>query len=103
VLRLLESGVVHVGARMNASAWGTPVLTGFEVTLGGDPAPVITVLDGLEQIQYLATAVGRADVICTATTYDADETLNLLESVRTLPGVHNVESWTHLRVLKESY
>jgi len=103
VLRLLESGAVHVGARVNASAWGAPVLTGFEVTLGGDPAPVVGVLEDLEQIQYVATAVGRADVVCTAVTYDAEETLQLLESVRALPGVHNVESWTHLRVLKEQY
>ncbi|SHN21221.1 Lrp/AsnC family transcriptional regulator [Cryptosporangium aurantiacum] len=103
VLRLLESGAVHVGARVNASAWGAPVLTGFEVTLGGDPASVVSVLDGLDRVQYLATAVGRADVICTAVTYDADETLRLLEDVRALPGVLGLESWTHLRVLKEQY
>ncbi|TQS45425.1 Lrp/AsnC family transcriptional regulator [Cryptosporangium phraense] len=103
VLRLLESGAVHVGARVSARAWGAPLLTGFEVTLGGDPAPVARVLEDLPQIQYLATAVGRADVICTAVTYDADETLRLLEDVRGLPGVLGLEAWTHLDVVKEQY
>ncbi|GAA3384479.1 hypothetical protein [Cryptosporangium minutisporangium] len=51
----------------------------------------------------MATAIGRADVICTAVTDEADETLELLEDVRALPGVLGLESWTHLRVLKESY
>lgn len=103
VLRLLESGAVHVGARLNASAWGAPVLTGFEVTLGGDSEPAVSTLGRLAQVQYLATAVGRSDVIGTALTYAADETLRLLEDVRALPGVHGLEAWTHLHVLKESY
>ncbi|GAA0276015.1 Lrp/AsnC family transcriptional regulator [Cryptosporangium japonicum] len=103
VLRLLESGAVHVGAKVNASAWGAPVLTGFEVTLGGDPAPVVAVLEGLEQIEYLATVVGRTDLIGTAVTYDAHETLKLLEDVRAMPGVLGLEAWTHLDVRKERY
>ncbi|MFI5953642.1 Lrp/AsnC family transcriptional regulator [Cryptosporangium sp. NPDC051539] len=103
VLRLLDSGAVHVGARVSARAWGAPLLTGFEVTVGGDPGPVVAVLEEVPQIQYLATAVGRADVICTAVTYEADETLRLLDDVRGMPGVLGLEAWTHLDVLKEKY
>jgi DNA-binding Lrp family transcriptional regulator len=103
VLRLLDSGAVHVGARVNTNALGLAQLTGFQLTLGGGAADAVAAVRDLPQVQYLATAVGRADVIGSLVTYAAEDTLRVLDAVRAVPGVHDTESWTHLSVVKEQY
>jgi DNA-binding Lrp family transcriptional regulator len=103
VLRLLESGAVHVGARVNINALGLAQLTGFQLSLGQGAEQAVAAIRDLPEAQYLATAVGRADVIGSVVTYSAEDTLRVLDEVRAVPGVHNLESWTHLSVVKEQY
>ena len=103
VLRLLESGAVHVGARVNTNALGLAQLTGFQLGLGHAADEAVAAIRDLPQVQYLATAVGRADVIGSVVTYAAEETLRVLDEVRAVAGVRDLESWTHLSVVKEQY
>jgi DNA-binding Lrp family transcriptional regulator len=103
VLRLIDSGAVHIDARVNANALGLAQLTGFQLTLGSRAAAAVAAVRDIPQVQYLATAVGRADVIGSLVTYAAEDTLRVLDAVRAVPGVHDAESWTHLSVVKEQY
>jgi hypothetical protein len=57
----------------------------------------------MDHVQYLATAIGNGDTIGTAVSHSPEGVLEVLESIRATPGVRSVESWTHLRVVKESY
>ena len=103
VLRLLESGAVHVGARVNINSLGLAQLTGFQLGLGPGAEEAVAAIRDLPEVQYLATAVGRADVIGSVVTYSAEDTLRVLDEVRAVRGVQDVESWTHLSVVKEQY
>ncbi|MCW2942407.1 MAG: Lrp/AsnC family transcriptional regulator [Actinomycetia bacterium] len=103
VLRLLESGTVHVGARVHPGALGLAQVVGFGLTFDGRAQQAIAALRQMPEVDYLATAIGRCDAIGTVISHSAEGVLQLLETVRATPGVRTVESWTHLRLVKVSY
>ncbi|WP_326597789.1 Lrp/AsnC family transcriptional regulator [Streptomyces sp. NBC_01803] len=103
VLRLLEAGAVHVGARVYPQALGLAHHTGFELTFGDGAETAVERIRTLDRVQYLATAIGRCDAVGTLTGYSAEDVFRSLEELRATPGVRTVESWTHLWVVKESY
>jgi DNA-binding Lrp family transcriptional regulator len=104
VLRLLESGAVHIGARVQPDALGATRLCGFQLTLDGARSDAaLSVVRELDEVEYLANSLGRSDAIGTAASHSAEGELHFLETLRAVPGVRSVESWTHLRLLKEDY
>ncbi|MCW2917585.1 MAG: asnC [Actinomycetia bacterium] len=103
VLRLLESGAVHVGARIQPGALGPAQVVGFQLALAGHAEEAVEHIRRMSQVEYLATSIGRCDAIGTAVSHSADGVLRFLETVRAVHGVKSVASWTHLRVVKESY
>lgn len=103
VVRLLECGALHIGARIQAGALGMARLCGFQLTLDGRAAQALAAVSGMTEVEYLASSIGRCDAIGTAVSHSAEGLLQFLEKVRATPGVRSVESWTHLRILKESY
>jgi DNA-binding Lrp family transcriptional regulator len=100
VLRLIESGTIHIGARIQPGFFGSDHLSGLSINFAGDRTAALTALAALPHVDYLATTLGRCDAICTIVSASVDETLEDLEIVRGLPGVRSVEAFTHLRVLK---
>jgi DNA-binding Lrp family transcriptional regulator len=103
VLRLLECGAVHIGARVNANALGVAQHTGFEVTFTQDAGKAVEAILRMRQVQYFATSVGRCDAVGTAVGYSPEDTLRVLDEIRATPGVRFIECWTHLNIRKESY
>ena len=45
----------------------------------------------------------QADLLVTVRAFSAAQLVEVLDTVRALPGVRTLESWTHLDVVKESY
>jgi DNA-binding Lrp family transcriptional regulator len=104
VLRLLESGAVHIGARVQPDALGATRLCGFQLTLdGAHSEAALSAVRDLDEVEYLANSIGRSDAIGTAASHSAEGELHLLETLRAVPGVRSVESWAHLKLLKEDY
>ncbi|MFC4000867.1 Lrp/AsnC family transcriptional regulator [Prauserella oleivorans] len=103
VLRLLEAGVVHVGALVRLNQLSRIHTIGFALTLSGETAPVAREVAGFEEVDCFATGIGWCNGIGTirATTYDS--VFATLERLRDLPGVRSVESWSHLRAIKEEH
>ncbi|WIV54979.1 Lrp/AsnC family transcriptional regulator [Amycolatopsis nalaikhensis] len=101
VLRLLEAGVVHVGALVRLTPLSRTYTMGFALTFTGDAEPVARKVAGLAEIDCLATGAGWCDAIGTIRVGSLDEVLATLERLRALPGVRTVEAWTHLRAIKE--
>jgi len=103
VLRLLESGTVHVGARVHPGALGLAQVLGVALSFDGQADEALETIRQMAQVDYLATAVGRCDAVCTIVSHSAEGVFQLLESIRAVPGVRTVESHTHLRLVRESY
>ncbi|WP_196814425.1 Lrp/AsnC family transcriptional regulator [Nocardia sp. BMG111209] len=100
VLRLIETGTIHIGARIQPGVFGSNHLCGLGITFGAGRDTALATLADLPCVDYLATTLGRCDAICTVTSRSVDEALHDLETVRSVPGVRSVEAFNHLRVVK---
>ena len=103
VRRLLESGVIHVGALVRLSPSARTHTVGFALFLDGAAAPVARAVAALEQVDCFATGVGWCNGIGTIRTDSHEEVLATLERLRALPGVRGLESWFHLHAVKEEH
>lgn len=101
VVRLLDSGVVHVTALVEPTAVGANERLGFGLRCRGDAELLGAALANMPRISFLASGFGRYDVIGTLTAPDRCQLVEALEGVRSTPGVGYVESWDHLSVRKE--
>ena len=101
VVRLLDSGVVHVTALVDPAAVGSTERLGFGLRCRGDAESLGAALANMPRISFLATGFGRYDILGTLTASDRFRLVEALEEVRAAPGVAYVECWDHLSVRKE--
>jgi DNA-binding Lrp family transcriptional regulator len=104
-LRLLEAGVFRVAALVRPGTLGMGHLAGFSMRRSGEGhgAAGVRELIATEQVQFAAECVGRADVIGTVGGETLADVLASLEELRAKDGVHELESWLHLELVKERY
>jgi len=103
VIRLMESGVVRIGALVRQPGRDGQAAMGIGLRVSGDPQDLLGRLHELPQASFLARTLGRYDLLLTLRSYDLGELLAGLEQVRSLPGVNETASWMHLQVVKETY
>lgn len=103
VIRLLDAGVVRIGALVRQPGRDGQAAMGIGLRVSGDPRDLLDRLNALPQASFLARTLGRYDLVLTLRAYDPAELLSGLEQVRELDGVTETVSWTHLRVVKETY
>lgn len=103
VLRLLDAGAVHVGALVRLHPLGRTHTVGFALTVHGAVEPVARAVAALDEVDCLATGTGWCDGIGTIRVGSPAEAFDALERLRAEPGVRTVESWTHLRAVKEEH
>ena len=103
VVRLLDGQVVRIGALVRQSGEDHQVAMGLGIRLAGDHRDVTEALLRLPAVSFLARTLGRFDLLTTLRSFTPGQLTETLETVRSLPGVSDVESWSHLRFVKESY
>ncbi len=103
VVRLVESQVVRIGAVVRHSGQDRQSAIGFGIRLTGAHDPVVEALGAMSSVIFVARTLGRFDLLVTVRAFSAAQLVEILDSVRALPGVSGVESWVHLEVIKENY
>lgn len=103
VVRLIEARVVRIGAVVRHSGQDRQSAMGFGIRLAGEHHDVVSALTAMSAVIFVARTLGRFDVLVTIRAFSSAQLVELLDTVRSLPGVRALESWTHLEVVKESY
>ncbi|MFF3596923.1 Lrp/AsnC family transcriptional regulator [Kitasatospora indigofera] len=103
VLRLLQSGAVHVTGLVDSRAVGVREAVGVGLTVRGGASAAAAAAARLPGINYLAAGYGRFDVVCGVDASDRPALLATLDALRASAGVVRLESWYHLEIVKESY
>jgi DNA-binding Lrp family transcriptional regulator len=103
VVRLVESQVVRVGAVVRHSGQDRQSAMGLGIRLAGDHQGVVDELKTMSSVIFVARTLGRFDVLVTMRAFSAAQLVELLDTVRALPGVNGIDSWAHLDVVKEDY
>lgn len=106
VLRLLDSGVMRIGAVRSRRSTTSSVLSGVGIVLRGDPAQTASaeeLLLDIPTIEFAARTLGRYGLIATIAARSLADYTDIVRAIRAHPGVQHVETWVHAFVWLERY
>ncbi|EHR62913.1 transcriptional regulator [Saccharomonospora cyanea NA-134] len=103
VLRLLGAGVLHIGALVRLTPLSRVHTAGFAVSLGGATEGVAEHLTAIDEVDSFAEGIGWCNGIGSIRAGSQEAVFATLERIRALPKVRALESWTHLRAVKEEH
>ncbi len=104
VVRLLDDGVLKIGATQSRRSGSGPVAAGIGLnTSAQDVSPTVDRLRRTGGIEFVATTLGRYDIVATLGVAAEATLAERLNRLRKMPGVTRLESWIHLQVFKERY
>ncbi|MCS3779214.1 Lrp/AsnC family transcriptional regulator [Tsukamurella ocularis] len=100
VLRLVEESVVRIGPIVSR---GSEHAMGVGIHVRGDARDAARQVEGFDGVTFLARTVGAFDLLATVRAPSAISLATTVDAVRSLHSVAGVETWSHLRFVKESY
>ena len=103
VQRLLESGVVQIGAIKQRSDMINDLLFGIGVAVHDDDRPAIEAIAASSGLEFIARTVGRFDLLATVEFSSLRDFNLLISNLRSLPCVAYCEQWLHVRIVREQY
>lgn len=102
VLALMAAGVVTVQTIVSPGVLGVKGYAGFMIEVDGPAGPVAEEIAAVADITLVAIVLGRFDVIAEASYRDEAHLAELLDRVRSVEGVRQVEAFVYLVEVKES-
>jgi Lrp/AsnC family transcriptional regulator for asnA, asnC and gidA len=104
VQRLIESGVVQIVAVTDPMTLGFRRNAMIALKVEGDVRTVAHDIAAIPEVSYVVAVTGSFDLIMEVVCEDDDHLLALLnDKVRTIPGVRTTETFTYLRLFKQTY
>ncbi|MDQ0118387.1 Lrp/AsnC family transcriptional regulator [Pseudarthrobacter sp902506025] len=103
VLRLLDSGIVKIGLTWRPASQERVTRMGLGLRIQGTAAELVKSLEAIPGFTFLASSIGQHDIIATVHGTDASSALRTVDQVRAIPEVIHVETWIHLKVVKEEH
>lgn len=104
VQRLVESGVVQIVAVTDPMMLGFRRIVMIGLKVEGDLRTVAHDLAAIPELSYVVVVSGSFDLMVEVVCEDDDHLLALLnDKVRAIPGVRSTETFTYLRIFKQTY
>jgi Lrp/AsnC family transcriptional regulator for asnA, asnC and gidA len=104
VQRLREGGIMEIVAITDPLQLGftREALVGIRVQ--GDVRLVADKIASIDEVTYVVLCAGSFDIIAELVTVDDDSLLHLLnDSIRSIPGVTEVETFIYLKLAKQTF
>jgi len=104
VRRLVDTGVTQIVAVTDPMTLGFRRMAMVGIRVDGDTRETAEAVAALPQINYLVIVAGSYDLLVEVVCEDDDDLLDLLNGeLRRIPGVRSTETFTYLRICKETY
>jgi Lrp/AsnC family transcriptional regulator for asnA, asnC and gidA len=104
VQRLIEGGVVQIVGVTDPLTLGFRRMAMIGLRVEGDLRVVADAIAALPEVSYVVVVGGSFDLLMEVVCEDDDHLLALLnDRVRAIPGVRSTESFTYLRLYKQTY
>ncbi len=101
--RLLESGVVQIGAIPRRSDMTDDLVFGLGVNARGDRSGVIQLLKAAPGLEFIASTVGRFDLVATVSFNSLRDFNHLIAAILAQAQVSYCEQWLHAQLVRERY
>jgi Lrp/AsnC family transcriptional regulator for asnA, asnC and gidA len=104
VQRLVESGVVQIVAVTDPLTLGFRREAMIGLKIEGDLRGVADIIASIPEVSYVVVVSGSFDLLMEVVCEDDEHLLALLnDNVRSIPGVRSTETFTYLRLYKQTY
>lgn len=104
VQRLVETGIVQIVAVTDPLQVGFTRQAMVGLRADGDLSALADALADLPEVDYVVVTAGSFDLLVEVVCEDDEHMLRLLnESIRSLPGVRETETFVYLRLRKQLY
>ena len=103
VNRLIDTGVIDIVAITDPLTIGFTVQAMVGLNVEGDIAALSDEIAGRDYAVYVVLTAGRFDLLVEVLCTDNDHLLTVLDDLRSLPGVADLEAHTYLRLAKQTY
>jgi Lrp/AsnC family transcriptional regulator, regulator for asnA, asnC and gidA len=104
VQRLLDAGIMQIVAVTDPLQLGFARQAMIGVRADGDLRDIADKLAALPEIDYVVVTAGSFDLLVEVVCNDDDHLLSLLnDSIRSVPGVRDSETFVYLKLAKQTY
>ncbi len=103
VQRLLESGVMQIGAIKKRSDMTDDLLFGIGINVHANQADVTRRIGEEPGLEFMARTVGRFDIIATLSFNSLRDFNQMVSQLLALPTVTFCEQWLHVQIVRERY
>jgi Lrp/AsnC family transcriptional regulator, regulator for asnA, asnC and gidA len=104
VRRLLEEGVMQIVAVTDPATVGFSRQAMVGIKAEGDLREIASRLSGLPELEYVVLCAGSFDILVEVVCEDDERLLSLLdESISSIEGVRETETFIYLRLVKQTY
>jgi Lrp/AsnC family transcriptional regulator for asnA, asnC and gidA len=104
VQRLIESGVTQIVAVTDPLMLGFRRMAMVGLSVEGDLRSAADTISSIPEVDYVVIVGGSFDLLLEVVCEDDDHLLSLLnDKIRAIPGVRATETFTYLRLYKQTY
>ncbi len=104
VQRLIESGVTQIVAVTDPLMLGFRRMAMVGLSVEGDLRSTADTISSIPEVDYVVIVGGSFDLLLEVVCEDDDHLLSLLnDKIRAIPGVRATETFTYLRLYKQTY
>ena len=104
VQRLIESGVTQIVAVTDPLMLGFRRMAMIGLRIEGDLRDAADTISSIPEVDYVVIVGGSFDLMLEVVCEDDDHLLSLLnDKIRSIPGVRAAETFTYLRLYKQTY
>ena len=103
VLRLIREGYIHIVAIPNLIKLDANQMAMLGIQVSGNIEEVADILAEYEQITFLTICAGSYDIMIEVVYQNTNSLLQLIQKIRSLPGVKNTDSFVYLKTPKSLY
>ena len=104
VQRLIESGVTQIVAVTDPMTLGFRRIAMIGLNVEGDTRAIADAIAKIADVDYVVLVSGSFDILVEVVCEDDDHLLKLLnDEIRAISGVRSTESFTYLRLYKQTY
>jgi Lrp/AsnC family transcriptional regulator for asnA, asnC and gidA len=104
VQRLLDAGVMQIVAVTDPLQLGFSRQAMIGIRADGDLSKVADKLAALPEVDYVVVTAGSFDLLVELVCNDDEHLLSILNnSIRTVPGVRDSETFVYLKLAKQTY
>lgn len=103
VQRLLDSGVMQIVAVTEPLQLGFPRQAMVGVRTSADLEETADRLAEIAEVHYAVITAGSFDLLLEVVARDDDHLLEILKAIRMVPGVTTTETFTYLKLRKQTY